>query len=267
MSKDHDEDKYETPDAKKLVMQQFGRTARLYVTSEVHAQGSDLQTLVQWLQPQASWTVLDVATGGGHVVRNLAPYVRTLVATDLTKGMLETAREHLTQSGCFNVSYVLADAESLPFLDETFDAVTCRVAAHHFPNPRRFVEEAYRVLADNGKLLIIDNITPEDAGLAAFHNTLETLRDASHVRCLTEQEWTRLLSSAGFQVQKVTRFTKTQNFHDWLTRMVASKDQAERVENFIRGASSTAKQYFRITEKDGVVESWSSETMILLGHK
>lgn len=267
MCKVGDGDKNKTSDIKKLVRQQFGRTAASYVTSEVHAEGADLQTLVRWLQPLPSWNVLDVATGGGHVVRALAPYVSSLVASDLTKDMLETARAHLTQSGCSNVSYVLADAESLPFLDETFDAVTCRVAAHHFPNPRRFVEEAYRVLTKGGKFLIIDNTVPENEALAAFQNSLETLRDPSHVACLAESEWVHLFSSAVFRIQKVSRFTKIHNFHNWLTRMVTSEDQAELVATFVRGASAAEKQHFRILEDGGVIESWAAETMVLLGQK
>ncbi|NEU31006.1 class I SAM-dependent methyltransferase [bacterium LRH843] len=66
-------------------------------------------------------------------------------------------------------------------------------AAHHFPNPARFIAEVARVLTPNGKFILIDNVVPDDKQLAAFINTFEKLRDDSHVRCLSMNEWLHLL--------------------------------------------------------------------------
>lgn len=97
-----------TDSIKERVQAQFGQHAESYVTSEGHAHGTDLGLAVEWLHPTAHDAALDIATGGGHVAKSLAPYVHHVTVTDLTVRMLETARDHLTESGVQNAQYVLA---------------------------------------------------------------------------------------------------------------------------------------------------------------
>lgn len=52
-------------EVKQAVQQQFGKNAQEYVQSKTHAQGADLPLMVEWLSPQTSWKVLDIATGEG----------------------------------------------------------------------------------------------------------------------------------------------------------------------------------------------------------
>ena len=71
---------------KTLVQQEFGRTAATYLTSKPHAQGKSLERLVELTKPQPGWSVLDVATGGGHVAYTFAPHVARVWATVVAKG-------------------------------------------------------------------------------------------------------------------------------------------------------------------------------------
>ncbi len=242
-------------DLKKLVQSQFGRTADKYVSSKSHAQSDDLLLLINWLAPELTWTVLDIATGGGHVAKALSPHVHNVVAADLTKAMLEAARNHLLKSGCTNVSYIVADAESLPFLDNSFDAVTCRIAAHHFLNPKKFVSETYRVLKKNGCFVLIDNVSPNDQALAEYHNTFEKLRDPSHVRCPSITEWESWFQSVGFQIKKSFPKRKFYDFDSWAHRMVTSEEQLTRVEEYILSGADSKKGYFEVKEHNGKVKS------------
>ena len=99
------------PDAKNLSQERFAKFAEGYVTSQTHAKGYDLDRLVQIAQPQADWRVLDVATGGGHTVLKFAPYVGSVVATDITPQMLSAAAENIKKQGVINVTFEPADAE------------------------------------------------------------------------------------------------------------------------------------------------------------
>ena len=141
---------------KQKVEEVFGKNADKYVTSNSHAKGDDLPLLVDWLKPEKTWKVLDIATGGGHVTKTLAPHVATVFSTDLTRAMLENTAKHLRHN-FDNIEYVVADAEALPFLTETFDAAVCRIAPHHFPQPDRFISEVAKVLKTGGKFILIDN--------------------------------------------------------------------------------------------------------------
>ena len=73
--------------SKELVKKQFGANAAAYATSAVHAQGASLARLVELVQPQPGWRMLDVAAAAGHTAFAFAPHVAQVIATDLTPEM------------------------------------------------------------------------------------------------------------------------------------------------------------------------------------
>lgn len=236
---------------KQLVQSQFAQSAQAYVTSSSHADADKLAEMVGWLAPEPNFITLDIATGGGHVAKALAPHVAHVVATDITPTMLATARGFLRESETLNVSYVLADAEDLPFLEDSFDCVTCRIAAHHFPDPMRFVKEAARVLRPRGRLLIVDNVVPEDASLADFYNHLEKLRDESHVRCAPVSEWTQWITDASMHILRQQVTHKPFAFDPWVHRMARSAEQVADVARWLLEADAKSADFFAITVADG----------------
>ena len=82
----------ESQDSKALSQARYSRFAEGYITSETHARGSDLDRLLEIVQPQPQWQALDIATGGGHTALKFAPHVAHVIASDLTPRMLEKAR-------------------------------------------------------------------------------------------------------------------------------------------------------------------------------
>src|SRR5215471_16664837 len=102
---------------KSLVQQQFGLNAADYVTSTVHAKGASLGRLVELVRPQATWTALDVATGAGHTAAAFAPYLASVIASDITEEMLNEAARLAAAKGLANMTTARADAEALPFGD------------------------------------------------------------------------------------------------------------------------------------------------------
>jgi ubiquinone/menaquinone biosynthesis C-methylase UbiE len=252
---------------KSTVQRQFGRTAHSYVTSEGHAKGEDLHLMIEWLQPKQDWHCLDIATGGGHAAKALSPHVAGVVASDLTPVMLETARSHLDGAGCKNVQYVIADAEQLPFLDATFDLVTCRIAPHHFPDPRSFVLESSRVLKPGGKFVLIDNVAPGDVACAEFINTLEKIRDESHVRCLSIREWSQWLHEANLSIVEACENRKTHQFQPWVHRMATSDNQVGQVEDYILSAGREIETYFGVEILEGHVTSFQTDTWMVMSER
>ena len=178
MSDTNDKDKN---DAHERAKAQFARTAQGYVTSASHAHGEELALLLELAAPVAGRRVLDVATGGGHVALAFARAGALVTALDLTPAMLEAARAFLASRGVA-AHFVEGAAEALPFEDASFEVVACRIAAHHFRDPARFVREAARVLVPGGSFLLADNVAPLNAELAAAMNAVERRRDPSHVR-------------------------------------------------------------------------------------
>jgi ubiquinone/menaquinone biosynthesis C-methylase UbiE len=201
-------------DAKAKVRAQFGDAAEAYAVSTVHAKGESLSLLLELIQPQPSWQMLDVGTGAGHTALRFAPRVKRVIATDLTEAMVEKAAELAAELNLKNIETKGADAENLPFDDETFDLVTCRLALHHFPNPQQALQEFARVLKYPGSLGLTDNVTVEDLNAARYYNNFEKLRDPSHQNVISIKGLCRLIEDAGFCIQWTREFAKEFEFQD-----------------------------------------------------
>lgn len=249
------------PSIKEQVKQQFSKNALNYITSPHHAQGEDLALLVTAAHPNETMKVLDIATGAGHVANALAPHVGTVVACDLTESMLETASRFIGENGHKNVEFVIADAEDLPFEDDSFDLVTCRIAAHHFADIPRFVAEAYRVTKPKGRFQLIDNVAPENDHYEQFYNHIEKLRDPSHVRVWKKSEWIQCLENAGFRLETMVCFPKPFHFRSWCERAGLPRDEQESLESLIQQASGEIKAYFSIQEDAGRLVSFHGESV------
>jgi SAM-dependent methyltransferase len=189
----------------------WSQRADAFRESPTHREGPDLDLLVEWCEPGDGVKVLDVATGGGHVARRLREQGCTVVTVDPAPGMKAD---------------VVAPADHLPFEDGSFDVVTCRIAAHHFPAAAAAVAEMARV--SNRLLVIEDNLfRGEDVEEA------ERLRDPTHVRCYSEDEWKQLVEDAGFEVEQVEHFDRRQSVDGWLARVETPPAEAARVRELL----------------------------------
>jgi SAM-dependent methyltransferase len=187
----------------------WSERARLYVESDAHREGPDLDLIVYWAA--GARTALDVATGGGHVARRLREAGLDVVSCDPAPGM---------------EADLICRAEHLPFGDASFDVVATRVAAHHYDDVTKAVEEMARVTAD--RVLIVDNMFMGDDVEEA-----EKLRDPSHVRNYSDAEWTSFAESAGLAVEEVRFFDKPIELQPWLDRCGCVGEQAHRVRELL----------------------------------
>ena len=99
--------------------------------------------------------LLDIGTGGGEKLLQIAKFVKRAYGIDNTRGMIATAKKNLTKSKISNIEFKLADAKKLPFPNEYFDVVISR----HAPF---YAKEVYRVLKPNG-LFITQQVGEKDA--------------------------------------------------------------------------------------------------------
>ena len=109
--------------------------------------------------------VLETAAGTGVVTRAMAsrlPPSARIVATDLNEPMLNHAKARLANDT--RITWKPADAQTLPFEDESFDAVACQFGAMFFPDKIRAYKEARRVLKSGGLFIfnVWDKISEND---------------------------------------------------------------------------------------------------------
>lgn len=98
--------------------------------------------------------VLDLGCGTAELMSQVISEdsSRHMTGLDLSEEMLKIAKDKLG----LKASFVLGDAENLPFADESFDLVYCNDSFHHYPHPQAVLLEMNRVLKPGGTLLIGD---------------------------------------------------------------------------------------------------------------
>jgi SAM-dependent methyltransferase len=239
-------------DVKRRAQARFGAAAQHYVTDPIHVEGAELERMVELGRLSGCERVLDVATGGGHTALAFAAHVREVVALDLTQAMLDAAARHVEERGARNVSFRLGDAERMPFADGEFDVVTARFAPHHFPQPDRFLAEAARVLGPGGRLVLFDNMVPDDDELDAFMNRFEAWRDPSHVRAHRASEWAAFMQAAGFSIEAADPLVRKRYvFADWTAKQSMPADEKDALERWLRAAPRRCRDFFAVTEEHG----------------
>ncbi len=183
--------------------------AELYRTSSAHSSGPDLDLIVEWAAGCA--TAIDVATGGGHVARRLREAGLEVVSCDPAPGMEPN---------------VICYAEDLPFGDSSFDLAVTRVAAHHFADVAEATRELARVASKS--VVVVDNLHGgEDAERA------EKLRDPSHFRTYTEQEWRDFFAAAAIELEDVRVFSYPIELEPWLERTACTGEEAAEVRRLL----------------------------------
>jgi ubiquinone/menaquinone biosynthesis C-methylase UbiE len=250
-------------DIKKDVQQQFGNNANSYVSSPIHKDGKDLLMMVEMAEVNGQHWLLDIATGGGHTANAFAPLVKKVTALDLTAEMLAAAESFITGNGHSNVEFVRGDAENLPFPDDSFDIVTCRIAPHHFPNVDLFIKEVYRVLKPNGQFLLDDNVVPENEEYDQFYNKIEKLRDYSHFRAWKKTEWIKKLEESGLEIFEWYRFEKTFRFEPWCANMKLPEPGKNNLTQLLLKTSKEIKQKFSILIENDKIISFVGEAIVL----
>ena len=104
----------------------------------------------------AGGSVLDVATGPGYFCTALAKLgTFGVTGLDISADLVEIARANATREQV-EVTFLEADAGSMPFAGDAFDLVFCSWAVKNFQNPVAVLCEMYRVLRPGGRVLIVD---------------------------------------------------------------------------------------------------------------
>ncbi|HED32877.1 MAG TPA: bifunctional demethylmenaquinone methyltransferase/2-methoxy-6-polyprenyl-1,4-benzoquinol methylase UbiE [Gammaproteobacteria bacterium] len=123
---------------------------------------------------KAGQKVLDLAGGTGDLALKMSSMVGPagqVVLSDINGSMLRRGRERLIDHGIAgNVQYVQANAESLPFADNTFDCITIAFGLRNVTDKDRALRSMYRVLKPGGRLLVLEFSKPVAPGLAPVYD-------------------------------------------------------------------------------------------------
>lgn len=188
---------------KQLSIKEFTEAAKVYESGHAGIYEmckDDYPQMLTELEREPFEDVLDVGCGTGAVIELLHSAYPSARCTgvDLTPDMIAVAQAKALP----NCSFVVGDAEDLPFEDGSFDAVLTSNSFHHYPHPERFFSEAYRVLKPNGRLILRDYTSNNFVVwlMNAIEMPLANLFGHGDVRILKVAEFREMAQHAGFTV-------------------------------------------------------------------
>lgn len=138
----------------------------------------------RWIGQRAVGDVLEVAAGTGLNLAHLPRDVR-LTGTDVSAAMLSAARRKAKEAG-IDARWLEADAESLPFEDNSFDTVVSTFAMCGFTDYERALTEIVRVARPGGRILLADHVGSTNPVLRAGQHVLEAVTSRTN-----GEYWTR----------------------------------------------------------------------------
>ena len=148
------------PEKKKLVTTLFNDIANRYdFLNHFFSFGIDYywrNRLVKEMNTNQNQFILDVATGTGDVAFKLAPKCKKVTGIDIASNMIDLAKVKKEKKKSNNVSFLVGDAEELPFDDSSFDSITISYGYRNISDPEKALSEFNRILKNNGKLFILE---------------------------------------------------------------------------------------------------------------
>jgi ubiquinone/menaquinone biosynthesis C-methylase UbiE len=226
---------------KESVQRQFGQVAASYATSAVHAGGPDLEAMLAAARLQGGERVLDAGSGTGHTALAFAAAGAEVLAFDLTEAMLDQGRRLAAERGLSTIAFQRGDVEQIAQPDASFDIVTSRYNAHHYPHPELALREFARVLRPGGRLLLVDVVAPPAPVADTFLNAVELLRDTSHVRDHSTAQWLGMLADAGFAAEQLGEWPLRLEFASWIARMQTPEPAAAQIRQLLQGAPAEVR--------------------------
>ena len=184
------------------ISEKYNRFARWYDLVEGVPNLLGVRLLRRRLLRRASGRVLEVAVGTGKNLRYYSPCCR-ITAVDVSIEMLKVARQRAANLSV-DISFLLADAEALPFADQSFDTVVSSLSTCTFPNPVAVLHEMARVCKPAGRILLLEHGRSDREWLGRWQDRRDD-RHAKQLGCHWNRETLELVRQAGLKVQNSRR--------------------------------------------------------------
>ncbi|MBN2993820.1 methyltransferase domain-containing protein [Pseudomonas cedrina subsp. fulgida] len=154
-------------------------------------------------------------------------------------------------------------AERLPFADGEFDFVFSRYSAHHWSDLGLALREVRRVLKPGGVAAFVDVLSPGSPLLDTYLQTVEVLRDTSHVRDYSAAEWMRQLSEAGLHVRNSSRQRLRLEYTSWVERMRTPEVLRAAILELQKAMGQEVRDYYEV-QADG---TFSTDVLVVFAER
>ncbi len=182
----------------------WGRAfAALYDRGLKATEEGGLRQMRRELLSKASGRTIDLGAGTGVNLDLYPEAVSELVMAEPDPHMLKQLRAKVAGGGGVEIS--AASAQDLPFADDGFDTAVFTLVLCTVPNPAAALREAARVLKPGGKLLFIEHVRADEAGLAGWQDRLEVPWRFFADGCRCNRDTVAMIEASPFELERVER--------------------------------------------------------------
>lgn len=218
-------DSNEPPEDVNRLIQVYNQAAAARIDPANPKRRARVQDFIRFARLGVGLQVLDIGAGSGVLALAVAEAgAKEVVGVDVSPAMLEKA-EYLRLSSAPEVAkrvdFRLAMAQALPFRDERFDAVVCRMMLHLSRKPEHILRDVVRVLRPGGIFVMADVLSVDDPVRRATQNAIEERRNPAHVAARSIQQYRDLITGVGLRVEAEEVVTFERELEEWLAEMAA----------------------------------------------
>ena len=202
-----------------------------------------LQHFVRFARLPPSARVLDIGSGTGMLALTVASTgVAEVVGIEISLAMLEYAEYvRLSNPSAMTprVSFRLAPAQLMPFVNERFNVALCRLVLHHARSPERILHEVVRVLESGGQFFLAELLGDDDPVKRATHNAIESRRNPGHVAAYSVKQYRHFILDAGLIIEEEEIVIFERDLQDWLSQLQPEPANQAAVREMVEAALET----------------------------
>jgi SAM-dependent methyltransferase len=233
---------------------EFGRAAALF-NARTKGRFDDLG-VVGFARIAGGETVVEVGAGAGNFLALFRGHAGRLVAVDLVEAMLRKGVEDAS-----DLLAVAGDGYRLPLRSGSIDVVASAQALHHIARPVPVLQEMRRVMAEGGRVLVVDQVSTESFEETAVRHELEIVRDPSHAATRPPSALRIMVRAAGLEILDERIVEAEQRLSQWMWPGEFPQERIDRVRQFIEQNGSETGMEFR---RDGDDWAFTRRRMMIL---
>lgn len=192
--------------------------------------------------------LIDIGCGTGELIRNIAKNKKgNFLGVDLSESMINTAKSKSSQIN--DINFDVMSSLHLKLEDNTFDFALMRGALHHFPDPQKAIDEAFRILKNSGQMHILDILSYEDSETDEFFNKTNAIRQPANFRFYSKSKLNELCKNAGFTNIKIIENVISMELDKWLN----TYQETEKVKNLFLNSSEKIENAFNLREENEIL--------------
>jgi ubiquinone/menaquinone biosynthesis C-methylase UbiE len=190
--------------------------------------------------------ILDIGCGTGELLRKIAQQKKgKFLGVDLSPSMIERAKDKAKDIE--NLSFDVMSSLHLRIKDKSFDIAIMRGALHHFPDPLKSINEAFRILKEKGELHILDILSYEEKEIDEFFNKASVLWQPANFRFYAKSKLNEFCKKAGFKKPRIFEHKITMELEKWLK----TYQNYDKVKSLFLNCSKNIKKAFNLRLENG----------------